>query len=60
MLFKPAKEKGYYTINNPVTEQDIFDIANTFLAKRFKRRTKLTSPNQTREYFKLKLVSYEY
>ncbi|MBC5788726.1 RadC family protein [Providencia sp. JUb39] len=60
MLFKPAKEKGYYTINNPVTEQDIFDIANTFLAKRFKRRTKLTSPNQTREYFKLKLASYEY
>lgn len=60
MLFQSTKEKGYYTINQPVTEQDILDIANTLLARRFKRRTKLTSPNQTREYFKLKLASYEY
>ena len=60
MLFQPTKEKGYYTINKPVTEQDILNIANTLLARRFKRRTKLTSPNQTREYFKLKLASYEY
>ncbi|WOO48771.1 DNA repair protein RadC [Hafnia alvei] len=60
MLFQPTKDKGYYTINKPVTEQDILNIANTLLARRFKRRTKLTSPNQTREYFKLKLASYEY
>lgn len=60
MLFQAAKEKGYYTIKKPVTEQDILDIANTLLARRFKRRTKLTSSNKTREYFKLKLASYEY
>ncbi|EKI5684839.1 DNA repair protein RadC [Salmonella enterica] len=60
MLFQAAKEKGYYTINKLVTEQDIVNIANTLLARRFKRRTKLTSSNQTREYFKLKLASYEY
>lgn len=60
MLFQPAKDKGYYTINKPVTEQDILDIANMLLARRFKRRTKLTSPDQTREYFKLKLARYEY
>lgn len=60
MLFQPEKGKGYYTINNPVTEQDILIIANTLLARRFKKRTRITSPDITRDYFKLKLADYEY
>jgi len=59
-LFKCTEKEGFYSVSDPVSEQDIIAFAKTIIATRFKRGTAITSPQASTDYLLAQIGHYEH
>jgi DNA repair protein RadC len=59
-LFKCSEKQGFYSVTEPISEQDIINFAQIIIAKRFKRGTTISSPKDSVEYFQSAIGHYEH
>ena len=56
-IFKCTEQSGYYTIDRPVTEQQIVDFAKQIISNRFLHGKPITSPSNAIEFLQPKLTT---
>lgn len=49
-IFKSTKKEGFYSISEPISEQDIIAFAQEVISTRFKRGTSITSPQDSVDF----------
>lgn len=58
--FKAAEQSKHYVVERAVTEDEILQFAQQLIARKFKRGSKLNSPNDVQNYFMHKLSTLEH
>ena len=56
-IFKCTEQSGYYTIDRPVTEQQIVDFAKQIISNYFLYGKSITSPSDAIEFLQSKLAT---
>ncbi len=56
-FFKCTEQSGYYTVNQPVSEQQIIDFAKQIISNRFLHGKSITSPSEAIEFLQLRLAT---
>ena len=59
-LFKCTEKEGFYSVPEPISEQDIITFAKSIIATRFKRGTAITSPQASTDYLLAQIGHYEH
>jgi DNA repair protein RadC len=59
-VFKVADAEGTYTVDQPVTEADIIEMASYIAIKRFAGLDPISSPDLTRRYLRAKMLHLEH
>ncbi len=59
-LFKCTEKEGFYSVPEPISEQDIIAFAKTIIATRFERGTAITSPQASTDYLLAQIGHYEH
>lgn len=58
--FKCASESGYYEVSSEVSEQDILDMAEKLIRRKFQKRKQLCSSRETKQYLTIQMSKYEH
>lgn len=58
--FKSSQQRGKYTVNGLVTEEDILDMAMKLACKRLSKRRALINPGEVRKHLSVKLALVEH
>ncbi len=59
-IFKCTEKEGFYSVSQPVSEQDIITFAKQIIASKFERGTAITSPQASTDYLLAQIGHYEH
>ena len=59
-LFKCTEKEGFYSVSEPIPENDIIAFAKQIIASKFKRGTAITSPQASIEFLSSQIGHYEH
>jgi len=59
-LFKCTEKEGFYSVSEPISDQDIIAFAKQIIASKFKRGTAITSPQASIDFLSSQIGHYEH
>ena len=59
-IFKCTEKEGFYSVSEPISEQDIIAFAKQIIASKFKRGTAITSPQASIDFLTSQIGHYEH